>query len=183
MKAVHRKPPVRKIVATPLYGVPGAISRLEAAIVTALSRAGRTLSVAESCTGGLIGHRLTSVPGASVVFMGGVMCYSNESKVRDLGVAKSLIERHGAVSKWVAQRMAEGVKSRFCTDLGLAVTGIAGPDGGTKGKPVGTVHIALAYAGGTRSRQCRFKGDRDQIKWQSSEAALELLTTYLTKTR
>lgn len=138
-----------------------------------------SLSVAESCTGGLIGHRITSVAGSSACFLGGIICYSNDSKIRDLGVAAGLIAREGAVSKWVARSMAEGVKSRFQSMIGLAVTGIAGPGGATKGKPVGTVHIALAHGRGIQARRYQFEGDRDDIKRQSSEAALTLVEQYL----
>lgn len=155
--------------------------RIEARVVAALIARKATLALAESCTGGLIGHRITSIAGSSTVFMGGVICYSNESKIRDLGVSKALIERRGAVSKSVARSMAEGVLSRFRTTLGVAVTGIAGPGGGSVDKPVGRVHLALAHERGTRDCAYCFTGTRESIKRQSSEAALRLLEQHLKK--
>ena len=108
-----------------------------------------SISVAESCTGGLIGHRLTSVPGSSSYFHGGVVVYSNQSKADLLRVDPRTLETHGAVSERTVEEMARGVKDRIKTDLGLAVTGIAGPGGGTRQKPVGTVHVGLAARGKT----------------------------------
>ncbi|MBU2499476.1 MAG: CinA family nicotinamide mononucleotide deamidase-related protein, partial [Proteobacteria bacterium] len=118
-----------------------------------LKEAGLSLSVAESCTGGLIGNRLTNVPGSSNYFQGGVVVYSNQSKVDLLGVSAETIERRGAVSEQTAREMAEGVRKKFKTDMGIAVTGIAGPEGGSDHKPVGTVYIALAAREGTFSKR------------------------------
>jgi len=138
-----------------------------------------SISVAESCTGGLIGHRLTSVPGSSSYFHGGVVVYSNQSKVDLLRVDPRTLETHGAVSERTVEEMARGVKDRIKTDLGLAVTGIAGPDGGTRQKPVGTVHVGLAARGKTFSREYRFWGNRVQVKLNSSMMALDWVRRYL----
>ena len=139
----------------------------------------QTISVAESCTGGLIGHRLTNVPGSSIYFQGGVVVYSNQSKVDLLHVNPETLRIHGAVSDKTAQEMACGVRDKIKTDLGLAVTGIAGPDGGTRQKPVGTVHIGLASQEKTFSREYRFWGGRDQVKLNSSMMALDWVRRYL----
>jgi len=138
-----------------------------------------SISVAESCTGGLIGHRLTSVPGSSSYFHGGVVVYSNQSKVDLLRVDPRTLETHGAVSERTVEEMARGVKDRIKTDLGLAVTGIAGPDGGTRQKPVGTVHVGLAAREKTFSREYRFWGNRMQVKLNSSMMALDWVRRYL----
>ena len=138
-----------------------------------------SISVAESCTGGLIGHRLTSVPGSSSYFHGGVVVYSNQSKADLLHVDPRTLETHGAVSERTVEEMARGVKDRIKTDLGLAVTGIAGPDGGTRQKPVGTVHVGLAARGKTFSREYRFWGNRGQVKLNSSVMALDWVRRYL----
>jgi nicotinamide-nucleotide amidase len=136
---------------------------------------GFTLAVAESCTGGLIAQRLTEIPGSSVFFMEGVVAYSNDAKVRTLGVEAELIARHGAVSAEVAEAMAEGVRLRAETDFGLSVTGIAGPGGGSEEKPVGLVYIALSDDAHTEHRKLMLPGDRYLIRWRSSQAALDLL--------
>jgi nicotinamide-nucleotide amidase len=136
---------------------------------------GFTVAAAESCTGGLVAHRLTEVPGSSNYFMEGVVTYSNEAKTRLLGVPAELIERHGAVSAEVAEAMAEGVKRRAATDFGLAVTGVAGPGGGTPEKPVGLVYISLADDAHTEHRRVMLPGDRHLIRWRASQAALDLL--------
>ena len=134
-----------------------------------------TLAVAESCTGGLIAQRMTSVPGSSKYFIEGVVTYSNESKVRLLGVDKKLIREFGAVSQQVARDMARGVRHRAKTDFGLAVTGIAGPGGGTKDKPVGLVYIALADDAHTEHKKLTIPGDRELVRWRASQAALDML--------
>ena len=166
------------------------VDRLAAALAPAVfSTDGRTLdrvvgdallanrsriAVAESCTGGLLGGRLTEVPGSSAWFVGGVIAYDNAVKTRELGVPDDLISAHGVVSEPVARAMAEGVRRRFGTEFGLSVTGIAGPDGGSAEKPVGTVAIALAGPG-ARARVFRFVGDRQMIRQQSVLAALEMV--------
>jgi nicotinamide-nucleotide amidase len=134
-----------------------------------------TLAVAESCTGGLIGHRLTNVSGSSDYFVGGIVSYANSVKERELGVLPTDLETHGAVSEPVARQMAEGVRGRFGTTYGLAVTGIAGPSGGTPEKPVGLVYIAVAGAAGTQCKEFRFAGSREHIKDWGSQMALDLL--------
>src|SRR5437867_9504954 len=134
-----------------------------------------TVAVAESCTGGLIAQRLTSVPGASKYFIEACVTYSNESKVRLLGVDKKLIKEFGAVSQQVARDMARGVRHRAKTDFGLAVTGIAGPGGGTEDKPVGLVYVALADDVHTEHKRLMLPGDRELIRWRASQAALDLL--------
>jgi len=136
---------------------------------------GFTLAVAESCTGGLIAERLTNVPGSSKYFTEGLVTYSNESKTRLLGVDKKLIREFGAVSPQVARDMARGVRHRAKTDFGLAVTGIAGPDGGTEEKPVGLVYIALADDAHTEHRRLTLPGDRELVRWRASQAALDML--------
>ena len=139
----------------------------------------KTLSVAESCTGGLIGNRLTDVAGSSTYYQGGVISYSNQAKVDLLGVSAETIQSHGAVSAETAREMAKGVRAVMHTDLGLAVTGIAGPDGGSRDKPVGTVHIALSSQTGTFTEKYRFWGRRKQIKLNSAMMALDWVRRYL----
>ena len=148
---------------------------MEEVVGRRLAITGFTLAVAESCTGGLIAQRLTSVPGSSAYFTEGLVTYSNESKTRLLGVDKKLIKEHGAVSKEVARDMARGVRHRARTDFGLAVTGVAGPDGGTEEKPVGLVYIALADDAHTEHKRLKLPGDRELIRWRASQAALDML--------
>jgi nicotinamide-nucleotide amidase len=135
----------------------------------------RTVSVAESCTGGLVSERLTRIPGSSNFFLGGVVCYSNELKTALAGVPPQLIETHGAVSGPVAQALAEGIRRRAGAFFGVSITGIAGPGGGSPEKPVGTVFIALADGQSTVVREFRFPGDRERIRLWASQAALELI--------
>jgi nicotinamide-nucleotide amidase len=136
---------------------------------------GFTLATAESCTGGLVAERITEVPGSSVYFREGVVAYSNEAKVRMLGVPYDLIAEYGAVSAPVAEAMAEGVRLRADADFGVSVTGIAGPGGGSDDKPVGLVYIALADDAHTEHRKLLLPGDRQLIRWRASQAALDLL--------
>jgi nicotinamide-nucleotide amidase len=133
------------------------------------------VSVAESCTGGLLGHRLTSVPGSSAYFERGVIVYSNRAKQELLGVSEDVLRAHGAVSGPCAEAMVTGLCERTGSECGISVTGVAGPDGGSVAKPVGTVFIGLAIAGEVSSRRYRFDGDRAAVKWQSAEMALDLL--------
>ncbi|MDY6881339.1 MAG: CinA family nicotinamide mononucleotide deamidase-related protein [Thermodesulfobacteriota bacterium] len=144
-----------------------------------LSERHLTLSVAESCTGGLIGNRLTNVPGSSRYFKGGVIVYSNEAKENLLNVRSETLRSQGAVSDMTASEMAVGVRERLQTDLGLAATGIAGPTGGSKEKPLGTVYIGLASAKGVFSGHYRFWGSREQIKTHSSTMALDWIRRHL----
>ena len=138
-----------------------------------------TVSMAESCTGGLVGHRLTNIAGSSRYVERGVIVYSNQAKEQLLGVPEEMLRAHGAVSAPVAEAMAAGICRISGSACGIAVTGIAGPDGGTLAKPVGTVFIAAAAPGpeGTRIavRRFRFPGGREAVKWQSSQAALDML--------
>jgi nicotinamide-nucleotide amidase len=133
------------------------------------------LAVAESCTGGLLGHRITSVSGSSRYFRGGIIAYANAVKTRELGVRVESLRKEGAVCNTVVREMAIGVRRKFGVDIGIAVTGIAGPDGGTAVKPVGLVYVGLADRGGCITRECRFSGKRQRIKQASSRAALQLL--------
>jgi nicotinamide-nucleotide amidase len=139
---------------------------------------GATIAVAESCTGGMLGERLTRQPGSSAYFLGGVISYGNELKSGWLDVPKELIAAKGAVSAEVAKAMAEGVRRRSGATLGLAVTGIAGPTGATEEKPVGTVHIALADAEGVQEKLFRFPGDRGRIRGHATVASLDMVRRY-----
>jgi nicotinamide-nucleotide amidase len=149
--------------------------KMEEVIGLRLTVTGFTLAVAESCTGGLIASRLTEIPGSSAYLMEGVVAYSNDAKIRTLGVDPALIEKYGAVSAEVADAMAQGVRRHADTDFGLSITGIAGPGGGTAEKPVGLVYIALSDDAHTEHRRLVFPGDRHLIRWRSSQAALDLL--------
>ena len=133
------------------------------------------LAVAESCTGGLLGHRLTSVPGSSAYFERGVLAYSNRAMEELLGVPESLLSAHGSVSAPCAEAMARGAATLAGSSCALAVTGIAGPEGGTPAKPVGTVFVGLATGEGALARRFFFAGDRAAVKWQSTQAALDML--------
>jgi nicotinamide-nucleotide amidase len=141
----------------------------------------KTLATAESCTGGYLSHRLTNIPGSSDYFLNGIIAYSNDAKTNLLGVPSELIEKHGAVSSHAAKAMAIGVMQNTQADFGLAVTGIAGPSGGTKEKPVGLVHTSLASDDGTEAEKNLFLGDRENIKFQSSQKALDMLRRKLLK--
>lgn len=134
-----------------------------------------TLSVAESCTGGLVGERITEVPGSSDYFLEGFITYSNAAKTRQIGVPAELIEKHGAVSSEVAEAMAEGARDNSGSDYAVSTTGVAGPGGGSDEKPVGTVYVAIADADGTRSLRLNLPGDRHLVRWRTSQAALDLL--------
>jgi PncC family amidohydrolase len=137
------------------------------------------LAVAESCTGGLIGHRITNIPGSSVYYAGSVTAYSYDIKELILHVRRETLDRYGAVSEQTAREMAQGVRRSFYADVGLAVTGIAGPGGGTAEKPVGLVYVALAAPDGEWAEQYVWRGNRRENKEHSAEAALDLLRRYL----
>ena len=154
---------------------------LETVVGRLLLARGLTVSVAESCTGGLLGNRLTNIAGSSRYIERGVIVYSNRAKEELLGVPEDLLRAHGAVSEPVARAMAEGVCRISGSPCGLAVTGIAGPDGGSAEKPVGTVYIGCATPDGIEVRRCRFDGDRVAIKWQSSQTALDMLRRRLAR--
>jgi nicotinamide-nucleotide amidase len=138
-----------------------------------------TIAVAESCTGGLIGHLITSIPGSSAYFLGGIISYSNQAKCDLLSVSFETIKLYGAVSGETAREMAKGVKGRFKSDIGLSVTGIAGPDGGSKEKPVGTVFMGFVFDREPIAIRYLFKGTREQVKQQTAETALENIRRYL----
>jgi nicotinamide-nucleotide amidase len=148
---------------------------LEVVLGEMLSRLGLTISVAESCTGGLLASRITDVPGSSAYMDRGVVCYSNAAKTELADVPEALIREHGAVSEPVARAMATGIRSRSKTTIGIGVTGIAGPGGGTPEKPVGTVAIAVDLDGQVRSRTFQFVGNREMVKFQASQGAMNML--------
>ncbi len=134
-----------------------------------------TLATAESCTGGLVAERITRVAGSSVYFLGCVVCYSNELKTAMVGVPAELIASRGAVSSEVAVALAEGIRRRTGATFGVGVTGIAGPSGGSPEKPVGTVHVAIAGPGGARARELHLTGDRERVRWQAAQIALDMV--------
>jgi nicotinamide-nucleotide amidase len=168
---------VRRLVGPYIFA--GANQSMDAVVGHALMEKKMTIAVAESCTGGLIGHRLTSIPGSSNYYLGGIVVYSNQSKVDLLGVDPETLEAKGAVSNETVQQMARSVREKLKAKLGLAVTGIAGPAGGTKTKPVGTVHIGLAAKNKTISKEYRFWGNRKQVKLNTSMMALDWVRRYL----
>jgi nicotinamide-nucleotide amidase len=148
---------------------------LEQVVGDMLAARGLSIAVAESCTGGLLASRLTDVAGSSRYVERGIVAYSNRAKTELLGVAEDLLSEHGAVSEPVAHAMAEGIRARANTDIGVGITGIAGPGGGSAAKPVGTVVIAVAGVGEPKVRTFRFFGDREQVKFQGSQAALDMV--------
>lgn len=155
------------------------VKSLEARVGELLHQRGLRLAVAESCTGGLLGHRLTNVSGSSNYFLGGLITYSNEAKVELLGVHQDTLETYGAVSRETVVEMARGARKRLSADIGLAVTGIAGPDGGTSDKPVGLTWIGISAQDIDDARRFVWHGDRLHNKEQSTEAGLNLLMEYL----
>ena len=146
---------------------------MEEVVGRLLTDNGKTLGVAEACSGGLVGHRVTNVPGSSTYFRGSVVAYSDTAKAQLLGVQPQTLERHGAVSEAVVGEMASGVRERLASDIGIAMTGIAGPDGATEDKPVGTACLALANDAGVVSRRYKLWGNRDWIKTLISQLALD----------
>jgi len=144
-----------------------------------LHECGLTLALAESCTGGLVGHRMTNVPGSSEYFIGGIVAYSYEAKVKTLDVSWDTLNKYGAVSSETVLEMARGAKKLLDADIAVSVSGIAGPGGGTDEKPVGTTWVGLAANDGEWSREFHFDGDRDQNKTSSAEAAMQMLLGYL----
>jgi len=168
---------LRERAAEHAYGADGA--DLAAVVLDQLGARKARLVVAESCTGGLLGARITAVPGASRVFIGGVVAYDDVVKSGMLDVPPELLERHGAVSEQVVSAMAEGVQRQFAVDAALAITGIAGPTGGTPEKPVGTVWLAARFGAQTRALKRIFPGDRGEIRARSAQAALDALRRLL----
>lgn len=138
-----------------------------------------TLAVAESCTGGLICHKITAIPGASKVLKEGIVCYSNTSKIKRLGIKQSLLKKNGAVSPEVCRNMARNIAKSEKTDIGLSVTGIAGPSGGTPNKPVGLVYIGINLKGRVKIYPRRFTGNRQAIRNKSALASLTILNSAL----
>jgi nicotinamide-nucleotide amidase len=156
---------------------------LEAVVGNLLRERAWTIAVAESCSGGLLSSRLTDVPGSSAYFERGAVCYSNRAKIEWLDVPAALIETHGAVSEPVATAMASGIRARTGADVGIGVTGIAGPGGGTPEKPVGTVCVAVRTPAGERCRTFQLLGGRDLIKFQSAQAAMNMLRLMMLSSR
>jgi len=156
------------------------VSGLEQEIGNLLSQKGLTLGLVESATGGLISHLLTNVPGSSEYYKGSITAYSNEAKVKVVGVKAETINKYGAVSHQVAEEMAQGGQKVLNVDVCLADTGIAGPGGATPGKPTGLFYIGLAHKGKTYSHKHNFQGNREQNKHRAAEAALSWLKEYLT---
>jgi nicotinamide-nucleotide amidase len=150
-------------------------SSLDEVVARELTLHNATISAAESCTGGLLAQRLTSIAGSSSYFLGGVVCYSNERKTAWADVPPELILAKGAVSSEVAAALADGIRRRVGSTFGVGSTGVAGPGGGSEEKPVGTVHVALSHAGGVKERNARFPGDREAIRWHASQLALDMV--------
>lgn len=153
---------------------------LAAVVLDRCRERGRTIAVAESCTGGLLGARLTSISGSSDVVLGGIIAYANAVKTAELGIPEELLVRTGAVSEEVARAMAAGVRERLASSLGVGITGVAGPTGGTPEKPVGLVWIAVDFGAATRVYGGRFIGDRNEIRFRASQAALDMIRRGLT---
>ena len=150
-------------------------SSMEETVARLLTMNNATISAAESCTGGLLAQRLTTIAGSSSYFLGGVVCYSNELKTAWADVPAEMIQAKGAVSSEVAVALADGIRRRVGSTIGVGITGIAGPGGGSEEKPVGTVHIAISHAGGIKERGVRFPGDREAIRWHASQLALDMV--------
>jgi nicotinamide-nucleotide amidase len=164
---------VKEILGENIYGHDD--ESLEEVVLKLLTERSLTIAFAESCTGGLVSSRLTDVPGASASLMYSVVSYSNEAKINILGVKEDTIRKYGAVSSQTAEEMAVGVKKLNNTDIGLSITGIAGPEGGSAEKPVGLCYIGIAMANTVKSHRLLFNGNRKRIKWNSSSRALDLL--------
>lgn len=164
---------IKEILGDSIYGYNE--QTLEYIINEMLQHNNKTIAIAESCTGGLVSSRLTDIPNASRSYINGVVCYSNESKINMLGVKEDTLNKYGAVSKETAAEMAVGIKEISKTDIGLSITGIAGPDGGTKDKPVGLCYIGLAIDNKILTYKCLFNGNRLKIKWHASTKALDII--------
>lgn len=152
---------------------------LAGVVLAALRAAGKRIAVAESCTGGMLGARLTAIPGASDVMLGGIIAYHNDVKVGVLGVRRDTLESHGAVSQETAREMATGIRTALGTAVGVGITGIAGPDGGTPEKPVGTVCVAVDVDGSVQSFRAMLIGDRHEVRQRSAQSALSLVRRML----
>jgi nicotinamide-nucleotide amidase len=169
----------RKKIGRYVYGVDGAL--LEEVLGNILTEQKLTIAIAESCTGGMITHKMTNIPGCSAYIERGVVCYSNQSKTDLLGVPPDLLAKHGAVSRETAEAMAIGVRDRSKTDIGVSTTGIAGPAGGTPGKPVGLIWIGYADQSGSETKMIQLGGGRLQIKERATQAAMEFVRRKLLK--
>jgi len=168
---------IRRLMREHIYSDDG--SSLEQVVIRELKRQGKRVVTAESCTGGFVAHTLTNVPGASDVFPGGLITYSNELKQSLLGVSADTLARHGAVSEETAREMATGARDRFSADYAIAITGVAGPTGGTEAKPVGTVFIGLAYPGGVTVKREFNPFDRETFKFTTGRQSLDMLRRQL----
>lgn len=157
-------------------------TKLSEQIAKYLTNKKYTLSIAESCTGGLVASTITNIPGSSNYFKLGIVAYSNEAKIDILNIPKRLIKKYGAVSKEVAIRMAKGIRKLSNTDFGLGITGIAGPGGGSKDKPVGLVYIACCDKNEIKFKKFNFKGDRIEIKEKITLACFEILKEFIYNT-
>lgn len=176
-----REAELRELFGLRLFGADD--DTMESVLGALLLARGETVSTAESCTGGLLGSRITDVPGSSAWYLGGAVCYTAAAKTDLAGVDPDLIREHGEVSEPVALALARGARTRFHTTWGLGITGIAGPTGGTPDKPVGTVHIAVSGPAGDHHRKLFWPAPRPMVKWFSTQAALDLLRrTMLTDT-
>ena len=171
---------LRAVLGAYVYGEGNA--DLAAVVLDLLRNAGMKIAVAESCTGGMLGARITAIPGSSDVMLGGVIAYADAVKEAELGVKPETLRSHGAVSEETAREMAYGVCVRFGAQVGVSITGIAGPGGGTAEKPVGTVCMAVAVGGALRSTRVQMLGDRDEIRRRRAPAALNLVRRILTET-
>ena len=170
---------IREILGNAIYATGD--TTLEAHVLDMLRQRGQTLAVAESCTGGGLGSRITNAPGSSNVFLGGVISYSNEIKERILGVHPGTLLEYGAVSEQCAKEMAEGARGVIGSDWALSVTGVAGPGGGSEKKPVGLVYLGCAGPSGTAVEENKFRGSRESIRVRSVQMALVLLRNCLLK--
>jgi nicotinamide-nucleotide amidase len=168
--------PLREVMAPALYaiGPDDGPAELPELLVHRLIERGLTVATAESCTGGGVGEAITEVAGSSATFVGGVIAYSNKVKMEALGVSPEILDTHGAVSEPTARAMAEGIRARFASDIGISTTGIAGPGGGSPDKPVGTVDVAVATASGTSHQRLRLFGSREVIRQATVAWALKL---------
>ena len=168
---------IKQVLGDSIYGYND--DTLEYIINSLLQRNKKSIAIAESCTGGLVSSRLTDIPNASKSYINGIICYSNESKIRVLGIKEEILHSYGAVSKETATAMAARVKEISRTDIGLSITGIAGPDGGTIEKPVGLCYIGLAFEDSVNTYKCLFNGNRIKIKSNASTKALDILRRFL----
>ena len=164
---------MRELLGDHIYGFDE--ETLEQVVVHMLIERRLSVAIAESCTGGMLASRITSVPGSSVVFPGGVVTYSNRIKNEFLGVSEDILSRVGAVSREVAEGMAKAVRERFHVDYGIGITGIAGPDGGTPEKPVGLVWIAIADKDCVVAERNQYLGIRQEVRYRSTQTALTML--------